>query len=88
MGFFIPIPAERIEAAVRWMVDRYETLHHEDDNMVFKVFPTATDVKLRTFRGTNRALQGRALRIYIKDILPLCTFSLSLSLCKHPSSFR
>ena len=48
--------------------------------MIFTVFPKEKDMQLRIFRGTKRALQGRAFHIRLGDILPLCMLSLQTSL--------
>ena len=70
VGFFTSIPADRIHDAV----------HQDTDNMIFTVFPKEKDVQLRIFRGTKRALQGRAFHIRLGDILLLCMLSLQTSL--------
>ena len=62
------------------MLQRYKELHRDDDNMIFTVFPKEKDVQLRIFRGTKRALQGRAFHIRLGDILPLCMLSIQTSL--------
>ena len=79
-SIFTSIPADRIHDAVHWMLQRYKELHRDDDNMIFTVFPKEKDVQLRIFRGTKRALQGRAFHIRLGDILPLCMLSLQTSL--------
>ena len=79
-GFFTSIPADRIHDAVHWMLQRYKELRWDDDNMIFTGFPREKDVQLRIFRGTRRALQGRAFHIRLGDILPLCMLSLQTSL--------
>ena len=48
--------------------------------MEFMVFPKEKDVKRRIFRGSKRALRGRAFHMYLKDILKLCSLSLQTSL--------
>ena len=65
LGFLTSSPAERIdnEDAVRWMIGHYKTLHHDSDDMVFTAFPREKDVKLRIFKGTQRALRGHAFHI-------------------------
>eukprot|EP00439_Symbiodinium_sp_Y106_P041869 s2113_g5.t1 len=80
VGFFTSIPADRIEAAVLWMINRYKDLHNDDDNMIFTVFPREKDVLLRIFRGSKRALRGRALHIRLGDVLPSCMLSLQTSM--------
>ena len=47
VGFFTCIPAEHIEDAVRWMIERYKTLRRGNHDMVFTVFPKEKEVKLR-----------------------------------------
>ena len=48
--------------------------------MAFTVFPKEKDVRLRIFRGTKRALRGRAYHIRLCDVLPLCMLLLQTSL--------
>ena len=74
-GFFTSTPAERIEDAARRMIERYENLHHDDDNMMFRVFPREKDVTFRILKGSKRAKRGRACHIHLEDILKLSSLS-------------
>ena len=80
VGFFTSIPADRILAAVAWVVEQYQAQHDLRPDSSITVLLKERNTRLRTFQGKVRRGACRERQLRLCDVLPLAKLSLEASL--------